>query len=104
MKKDETRFVVIVADPAKHLTAHDADGKLLFDGAIETPADQEKVPKGVWKEIEPMLDDLKKGPPVHGKSSSGGGGYGGGGGGGGGGGSSGGFGVEAVVVRRKIDR
>ena len=46
VKKDESGSYVIVADPAKHLTAHDANGKLLFDGTIETPEDQQKVPKG----------------------------------------------------------
>ena len=77
VKKDESGSYVIVADPAKHLTAHDADGKLLFDGAIETTEDQQKVPKEVWKKVEPMLDDLKKDLPAGGKSSGGGGSSGG---------------------------
>jgi hypothetical protein len=103
-KKDETGSYVVVADPTKFLTAHDADGKLLFDGPIETPADQEKVPKDVWKKVQPMLEDMKKDLPAGGKSSGGGGGgrsssgssggFGGfgGSGGSGGGGGSGGFG------------
>ena len=74
VKKDDSGSYVIVADPAKHLTAHDADGKLLFDGAIETPEDQQKVPKEVWKKVEPMLEDLKKDAPPGGGKSSGGGG------------------------------
>jgi hypothetical protein len=93
VKKDESGSYVVLADPTKHLTAHDAEGKLLFDGVIETPADQEKVPKDVWKKVQPMLEDLKKDVPAGGSSSGGFGGGGGGsiggsGGGGGGGGGS----------------
>ena len=82
VKKDERGSYIIVADPTKRLTAHDANGKLLFDGPIETPADQDKVPKDVWKEVQPMLEDLKKDLPAGGYSgggSSGGGGSDGGG-------------------------
>lgn len=70
VKKDESGSYVIVADPAKHLTAHDADGKLLFDGAIETQEDQQKVPKEVWQKVEPMLEDLKNDVPASGGKSS----------------------------------
>lgn len=77
VKKDESGSYVIVADPAKHLTAHNAEGKLLFDGAVETPAEQEKVPKEVWKKVEPMLEDLKKDQPAGRTLSGGGGGSGG---------------------------
>lgn len=58
VKKDDSGTYVIVADPAKHLTAHDPNGKLLFDGLIESPEQQQKVPKGVWKKVQPMLDQL----------------------------------------------
>jgi hypothetical protein len=86
VKKDEHGSYIIVADPTKRLTAHDANGKLLFDGAIETSADQDKVPKDVWKEVEPMLEDLKKDLPA-GKTSGGGGSSSSSGDGSGGGGS-----------------
>ena len=58
VKKDDTGTYVIVADPTKHLTAHDAQDKLLFDGTIESPEEQEKVPKDVWKAVKPMVDQL----------------------------------------------
>lgn len=69
VKKDESGSYVIVADPAKRLTAHDADGKLLFDGAIDTSEQQQKVPTEVWQKVEPMLEQLNKDVSAHGKSS-----------------------------------
>lgn len=62
VKKDDTGSYVIVADPAKHLTAHDPDGKLLFDGAIETPAQQQKVPKDIWDKVAPMVKQMNTDP------------------------------------------
>ncbi|MEI9863800.1 MAG: PDZ domain-containing protein [Limisphaerales bacterium] len=35
VKSDDTGVYVLVASPQKHLTAHDQNGKLLFDGDIE---------------------------------------------------------------------
>ena len=58
VKTDDTGTYVIVANPKKHLTAHDKDGKLVFDGEIETSEQQEKVPKDVWKEVQPMIEQL----------------------------------------------
>lgn len=49
---------VIVADPKKRLTAHDKNGKLTFDGPIETQAQQDKVPRGIWDKVKPMLDQM----------------------------------------------
>ncbi len=60
VKKDDTGSYVIVADPAKYLTAHSPDGKLLFDGAIETPEQEQKVPKDVWEKAAPMVEQLKQ--------------------------------------------
>jgi hypothetical protein len=62
VKKDASGTYVIVADPAKRLTAHDAAGKLLFDDVIDSPEQQEKVPKEVWEKVAPMLDQLDHGP------------------------------------------
>ena len=58
VKTDDNGTFVIVANPKKRLTAHDNKGKLLFDGEIETPDQQKKVPKDVWTEVEPMLKQM----------------------------------------------
>lgn len=58
VKKDSSGAYVIVADQATHLTAHDADNKLLFDGMIDSPEQRAKVPLEVWKKVEPMLVEL----------------------------------------------
>ena len=59
VKTDDNGTYVIVANPKKRLTAHDNKGKLLFDGEIETPEQQKKVPKDVWAEVEPMLKQME---------------------------------------------
>jgi hypothetical protein len=59
VKTDDNGTYVIVANPKKRLTAHDNKGKLLFDGEIETPEQQKKVPKDVWSEVEPMLKQME---------------------------------------------
>lgn len=59
VKTDDNGTYVIVANPKKRLTAHDNNGKLLFDGEIETPEQQKKVPKEVWDEVEPMLKQMQ---------------------------------------------
>lgn len=60
VKADDSGTYVVVATPAKRLTAHDKEGRLLFDGEIETPEQQEKVPKEVWDKVRPMLDKSGK--------------------------------------------
>lgn len=60
VKTDETGTYVIVANPKKHLTAHEKGGKLSFDGDIETAEQQEKVPREIWEKVEPMLDQMNK--------------------------------------------
>lgn len=70
VKKDDTGTYIIFADPTRHLTAHDANGKLLFDGTIESPEQQKKVPKEIWKKVEPMLDQLNVGSEPGADSSS----------------------------------
>jgi PDZ domain len=57
-KADETGTYVIVADPKKRLTVHDNAGKLVFDGEIETEAEQQKVPADLWLKARTMLDEL----------------------------------------------
>ncbi len=58
VKTDDSGDYVIIADPKKRLTAHDHDGKLLFDGAIETSEEQAKVPKDVWEKVKPMIEQI----------------------------------------------
>jgi hypothetical protein len=55
---DDTGSYIIVADPKKRLTAHDKEGKLLFDGEIETPEQQKEVPPTVWEKVKPMLEKV----------------------------------------------
>ena len=60
VKTDDTGTYVIVANPKKRLTAHDKEGNLTFDGEIETSEQQEKVPKGVWEKVQPMIEQLNQ--------------------------------------------
>ena len=46
------------ATPSPDLTAHDKDGKLLFDGEIDTPEQRAKVPPELWEKVEPLLDKI----------------------------------------------
>jgi hypothetical protein len=55
---DDNGSYIIVAGAKTHLTAHDKHGKLLFEGDIDTPAEQDKVPKEVWEKAKPMLDQI----------------------------------------------
>ena len=58
VKADESGTIVLVSNPKPHLTAHDMDGKLVFDGEIDTPEQREKVPPDLWEKVEPMLDKV----------------------------------------------
>jgi len=60
VKTDDSGTYVIVANPKKQLTAHDKSGKLLFDGSIETPEEQDKVPREVWDRVKPMIEQLSE--------------------------------------------
>jgi len=62
VKTDDSGTIVIVANPKLHLTAHDKDGKLLFDGEIESDEQRAKVPKEVWEKVEPMLSKFNAKP------------------------------------------
>ncbi len=59
VKSDDSGVYVIVANPKKYLTAHDKDGKLIFDGPIESEEQKEKVPADLWKKIKPSLEEIK---------------------------------------------
>jgi hypothetical protein len=58
VQTDDDGTYIIEANAKKHLTAHDKNGKLLFDGEVDTPAEQEKVPKDVWEKAKAMLDQI----------------------------------------------
>jgi hypothetical protein len=55
---DESGTIVMVRNPKLYLTAHDKNGKLLFDGEIETPAQRAQVPRELWKKVEPLLQKM----------------------------------------------
>ena len=59
---DDSGTIVLVKNPKLRLTAHDKDGKLLFDGEIESDEQRAKVPKEVWEKVEPMLAQLNAKP------------------------------------------
>ena len=58
MKSDETGTIVLLSNPKLHLTAHDKEGKLLFDGSIESGEDQSKVPRDLWERVEPLIKQM----------------------------------------------
>jgi membrane-associated protease RseP (regulator of RpoE activity) len=58
VKTDDSGTIVIVCNPKPHLTAHDPDGKLLFDGEIETAEQRDQVPPELWSKVEPLLEKL----------------------------------------------
>jgi hypothetical protein len=58
VKADESGTIVLVCNPKPRLTAHDKDGKLLFDGEIATPEQRAKVPPELWEKVEPLLDKI----------------------------------------------
>jgi len=58
VKADESGTIVVVCNPKPRLTAHDKDGKLLFDGEIATPEQRAKVPPELWEKVEPLLDKI----------------------------------------------
>jgi hypothetical protein len=62
IQSDDSGCIVIISNPKRRLTAHDQDGKLIFDGEIETQEQQDKVPRDLWEKVEPLLK--KAGPAV----------------------------------------
>jgi hypothetical protein len=58
VRTDDSGTIVIVANPKPRLTAHDKEGKLLFDGEIETPEQRAKVPQELWTRVKPLLGKL----------------------------------------------
>jgi hypothetical protein len=58
VKADESGTITMVRNPKLYLTAHDKDGKLLFDGEIETSQQRDKVPRDLWNKVEPLLKKM----------------------------------------------
>ncbi len=61
VKTDDSGTIVLVRNPKLRLTAHDANGKLLFDGEIETADQRDQVPRELWKKVEPLVLKLDRG-------------------------------------------
>ena len=55
---DDSGTIVLVRNPKLYLTAHDQNGKLLFDGEIETAAERAKVPADLWNKVEPLVKKM----------------------------------------------
>jgi hypothetical protein len=58
VETDDRGTYIIEAGEKTHLTARDKHGKLLFDGEIDTPAQQAKVPKEVWEKAKTMMEQI----------------------------------------------
>jgi hypothetical protein len=59
VKSDDTGTIVLVSNPKLHLTAHDKEGKLLFDGPIESTDERAKVPRDLWERVEPLVKQME---------------------------------------------
>jgi hypothetical protein len=59
VKSDDSGTIVLLSNPKLHLTAHDKDGGLLFDGPIESADEQAKVPRKLWQRVEPLVDQIR---------------------------------------------
>jgi len=58
VKADESGTIVLVQNPKIHLTAHDKQGRLVFDGEVETREQQSKVSPDLWERVEPLVNKL----------------------------------------------
>ncbi len=61
VKSDENGTLVLISNPRLYLTAHDKEGKLLFDGPIESEDERAKVPQDLRDRFEPLLDQMHAG-------------------------------------------
>lgn len=62
VKSDESGTIILIGPPNLRLTVRDRDGKLLFDGEIETPGQRANVPPEVWERVEPLLEEKAVSP------------------------------------------
>jgi len=58
LRRRRNRHVRHCVQSEKRLTVHDKEGKLLFDGEIETEEQQQKVPAELWSKAKAMLDEM----------------------------------------------
>src|SRR5581483_4771852 len=61
VKSDDAGTIVLISSPRLYLTAHDKEGKLLFDGPIESSEERGKVPPELWNRVEPLVDQMQTG-------------------------------------------
>ena len=59
VRSDDSGTIVVMGNPKLHLTAHDKEGKLLFDGPIESSEDRSKVPSELWDRVEPLVNQMR---------------------------------------------
>ena len=59
VRSDDSGTIVLVSNPKLHLTAHNKEGKLLFDGPIESTEDRTKVPPDLWDRVEPLVKQMR---------------------------------------------
>jgi hypothetical protein len=58
VRTDDSGTIVLIKNPKLYLTAHDKDGKLVFDGEIDTPEQRSHVPRDLWTKVEPLLKEM----------------------------------------------
>jgi hypothetical protein len=58
VQTDDSGTIVLFTDPKLHLTAHDKEGRLIFDGRIDTSEERGKVPHDLWEKVQPLLDKM----------------------------------------------
>ena len=58
VRSDDSGTIVLVSNPKLHLTAHDKEGKLLFDGPVGSEEERAKVPRDLWERVEPLLSQM----------------------------------------------
>lgn len=71
VRSDDVGTYVLVADPKLRLTVHDKQGKLLFDGEIETAKQKEKIPAKIQEKVKPLLEEMNAPKAWHPKSEDG---------------------------------
>ena len=59
VKADDSGTIILLSHPKLHLTAHDKEGKLLFDGEIATDTERDAVPRELWQRVEPLLEKME---------------------------------------------
>jgi hypothetical protein len=60
IKTDDEGTVTIIADPRRRAVVSDKEGKVMFEGEIETQEQLEKVPKPILDRLQPLLKQMEK--------------------------------------------